>query len=243
MGLFAQLLDLVFPPLCHACKVFMPQAGRIHICEPCLATARPVESPICRICGIPFLTEDGSDHPCGVCLKKPPPFAMARAAALHEGAIRDLIHRLKYDGKVQVRRPLALLVAERLAGFAAHASSDLLLPVPLHVKRIRERGFNQAILLGELLAREWRIPFERSLLRRIRWTEPQVNLAAAERAANVRGAFAVGDPANVKGRRVMLVDDVLTTGSTVSECSRVLRMAGALEVFVVTVARVPAAGF
>jgi ComF family protein len=167
---------------------------------------------------------------------------MARAAALYEGAIRDLIHRLKYDGKVQVRRPLALLMAQRLAGFADHDSSDLLLPVPLHLKRIRERGFNQAILLGELLAREWKIPFERSLLRRIRWTEPQVNLAAGERAANVRGAFAVGDPSVVKGRRVILVDDVLTTGSTVSECSRVLKRAGAVEVFVATVARVPALG-
>jgi ComF family protein len=167
---------------------------------------------------------------------------MSRAAAIYEGAIRDLIHRLKYDGKVQVRRPLALLMAERLAGFAGHASSDLLLPVPLHVKRIKERGFNQAILLGELLANEWRIPFGRSLLMRIRWTEPQVKLAAGERAANVRGAFAVRDPSLVKGRRVMLVDDVLTTGSTVSECSRVLKKAGAAEVFVVTVARVPAPG-
>ncbi len=242
MRLFAQLLDLVFPPLCHACKAFIPQAGRVHICESCLATARAVESPVCTICGALFLTEGGSDHPCGACLTTPPPFDMARAAALHEGAIRDLIHRLKYDGKVQVRRPLALLMAERLAGFADLAASDLLLPVPLHLKRIRERGFNQAILLGELLAHEWKIPLERGLLRRIRWTEPQVNLVAGERAANVRGAFAVTDSSRLTGKRVMLVDDVLTTGSTVSECSRVLKRAGAVEVIVVTVARVPAPG-
>jgi ComF family protein len=134
---------------------------------------------------------------------------------------------------------MSILMAEKLAGFVADVSPEVIIPVPLHSRRIRQRGFNQAILIGELLSKEWNIPLERRLLRRIRWTEPQVNLAATERAANVKGAFAVDDPGKVKGRRIILIDDVLTTGSTVSECSKVLKKAGAEAVFVATVARVP----
>ncbi|MBI5655335.1 MAG: ComF family protein [Geobacter sp.] len=237
-GPLSGLLDLFFPPLCHQCRGFIPHAGRVHVCPACLATSRPVEPPLCTICGVPFPAPAGIDHPCGPCLTTPPPFAAARAAFLYEGAIRDLIHRFKYDGAVQVRRPLALLMADRLAPLAAEKAPDLLVPVPLHVRRLRQRGFNQAVLLGALLSREWQIPLGRRALRRIRWTEPQVNLAAKERLANVRGAFAVTDRARVEGKRVMLVDDVLTTGSTLAECSRVLLRAGAAEVCAVTIARV-----
>ena len=232
------LLDIVFPPLCHHCRRFIPGSGSVLICRECLSTAKAVGSPLCTVCGVPFLTEGGTDHACGSCLAKPPPFDAARAATLHEGAVRELIHRFKYNGRMQVRRSLALLTAERLAGFAAESGAELIIPVPLHARRIRQRGFNQAILLGELLGREWCLPISRHLLQRIRWTEPQVTLSGAERAANVRGAFAVAEPARVKGRRLMLVDDVLTTGSTVAECSRVLKRAGASAVFVATVARV-----
>jgi ComF family protein len=192
---------------------------------------------------MPFGTFEGIDHPCGDCIEKHPPFEAARGAFLYEGVIRDLIHRLKYDERVQCRRPLGLLMAERLAVFAAETSPHMIIPVPLHLKRLRQRGFNQAILLGEVLSREWQVPLERRLLRRIRWTEPQVNLKAEERAANVRGAFEVSRPESVRGKTVMLVDDVLTTGSTVKECSRVLKTAGVGSVLVATVARVaPAQG-
>jgi len=109
--------------------------------------------------------------------------------------------------------------------------------VPLHVKRLRERGFNQAVLLGEILARKWHVPLARKNLIRIRWTEPQVNLTASERKHNVRGAFAVEDTAAVRNRRIILLDDVYTTGSTVAECARTLKKEGAAAVFVVTIAR------
>lgn len=236
------LIDLLFPPLCHHCRTFMPKDGRALVCDECLATSRPVQSPMCTVCGVPLLTEAGIDHPCGDCLTGKPAFAAARAPFVYEGAIKDLIHRLKYNAKVQLRRPLALLTAERLKDFVDDAAPELLLPVPLHVKRLRQRGFNQAVLLAELLSKEWQLPLVRQGLRRTRWTEPQVNLAAAERAANVRGAFTVTDVAAVKGKRLLLVDDVLTTGSTIAECSRVLKRAGAGAVFAVTVARVPGVG-
>lgn len=233
------LIDLIFPPLCHTCRKFMPDAGRIHICPECRATSGPLHSPMCTCCGVPFITHEGIDHRCGRCTAKNPHFDAARSAVLYEGAVRDLIHRLKYDGRVQCRRPLGLLMAERLAGYCGDVSPDLMVPVPLHLRRLRTRGFNQSVLIGELVAKEWHLPFERRVLRRTRWTESQLTLKVEERAANVRGAFEVAFPDRVRGKRVMLVDDVLTTGSTANECARVLTKAGAASVCVVTVARVP----
>jgi ComF family protein len=192
--------------------------------------------PLCPRCGIPF-EGAGDDHPCSSCLKNPPPFHAARAALLHGGPGRDLIHAFKYHGRPHLRRPLGLLVVERLTEFVARERPDLIVPVPLHVKRLRSRGFNQALLVGELLAEEWRIPFHCRALRRVRWTEPQINLAAELRRENVRNAFRVPDTSPVEGRRVLLVDDVFTTGSTVEECSRTLLRAGAEEVLVITLSR------
>ncbi|MBT0651600.1 ComF family protein [Geomobilimonas luticola] len=230
-------LDILFPPLCHVCRSFIPAAGPLHICSGCRDAISPISSPLCDLCGTPFGTIGGSDHRCGACSLSPPRFDAARAATLFDGPVRDMIHRFKYDRRVQLARPLGLLAAETLASWAAAAAADLVVPVPLHVRRLRQRGFNQAILLGQVVAGQWHLPLDRTCLRRIRWTEPQVNLAAAERAANVRGAFAVTAPARVAGRRIILVDDVFTTGSTVAECARVLKGAGAGEVLVVTVAR------
>ncbi len=233
------LLDILFPPRCHACKAFIPDAGPIHLCAACRTACTMITSPLCTRCGMPFLTELGPDHLCGPCITEPPRFTAARAAALFEGPVRELIHRFKYNGRVQFCRPLSILALEHLRPFAEAASADLVIPVPLHSKRLRQRGFNQAVLLGRILAREWRVPFSVRILRRTRATLPQINLSAAERIANVRGAFGVTDPDFLQGKRVILVDDVLTTGSTVGECARMLIGAGAAGVHVVTIARAP----
>lgn len=197
---------------------------------------RPISHPLCQVCGIPFVGA-GTDHLCGDCLKKPPSFDAARAGFVYDGHCRELIHTFKYQNKTHLRRPLALLALERLTEFIAARRPDVVVPVPLHRKRLRSRGFNQAVLLGELLACEWQLPLERRALQRVRWTEPQISLSADERRENVKGAFAVADSVAVAGKRVLIVDDVLTTGSTVGECSRMLKRAGAVDVAVVTVAR------
>ena len=235
--LLRAIADILFPPLCHACRRFIPDAGALHLCDDCLGDAKPVEPPFCTVCGEPFRTEGGIVHPCGPCLTAPRSFAAARAASLFAGPVEEMIHRFKYGRKVHLRRSLGLLTAGRLAPFVADAAPDLLVPVPLHRKRLRERGFNQALLVAQVLSTEWNVPLARAGMARIRWTEPQVCLSAAERARNVRGAFAVTEPAVVAGKRIMLVDDVFTTGSTVDECARVRRRAGAAGVLVVTVAR------
>ena len=193
-------------------------------------------TPLCLVCGIPFAGA-GNDHVCGACSAAPPRFDVARAALAYEGAGRDLIHSFKYRNKTHLRRPLALMTLERVTEFIQSRRSDLVMPVPLHRKKLSSRGFNQAVLLGEIISQRLEMPLDRHNLRRIRWTEPQVNLAAGDRRTNVKGAFAIHDAELVKGCRVLLVDDVLTTGSTVDECGRVLKAAGAIDVAVITVAR------
>jgi ComF family protein len=229
-------LDFLFPPHCHVCRTFIPDAGRLHICPACRELMQMIASPLCVECGIPFIGV-GEDHPCGGCITSHHHFNAARAALVYDGAGRDLIHSFKYRNKTHLRRPLALLTIERLSEFVRLRQPELILPVPLHRKRLRSRGFNQAILLAEIFSTHWHIPLDRHNLRRIRCTEPQVNLSARERHENVKGAFSVQNSDPVNGRRVLLVDDVLTTGSTVEECARVLKAVGAAEVTVVTVAR------
>lgn len=235
--LLSPIIDILFPPICHLCKEFIPEAGEVKLCIDCLAGAVPLISPKCCCCGQPFAADIGDDHLCGACITDPPPFSAARAALLFEGSARELIHQFKYSKKVLLRRPLGFLASSYLDDFAREFGADLILPVPLHVKRLKERGFNQAILLGEIFSQRWGVTLSRNNLKRIRWTEPQVNLGAAERAKNVKGAFAVCDAEEIAGKRIFLIDDVYTTGSTAKECSHVLIKAEAADVVVLTVAR------
>jgi ComF family protein len=235
--LIRAFLDVFFPPFCHLCKAPIPRGEDIHICPRCQGKLNPVYEPLCEKCGIPFSTENGSNHICGSCLASQPPYAAARAAFSFEGIIKELVYDFKYVKRVQCCRTLGHLVVQQLTPFISDVGPDLLVPVPLHPKRLRQRSFNQALLLGEVLAGKWCLPVDRSNLRRIRWTAPQINLSAAQRARNVQGAFAVTHPDALAGKRVVLVDDVFTTGSTVAECSRALLSGGAGAVFVATAAR------
>ncbi len=228
--------DFVFPPHCHVCRSFISEAGRLHVCSSCRDSIRLISSPHCTICAVPFLGA-GQDHPCGSCIKEPPAFSAARAAFVYDGPGRELIHNFKYEYKIHLRRPLALYVVQVLSEFVLTHKPDFIVPVPLHPKRLRTRGFNQAVLIGEVLASEWDLPMERSAMMRTRWTEPQINLAASQRRENVKGAFAIKKSEAVKGKRILLLDDVYTTGSTVDECSKVLKKGGADEIIVITVAR------
>ena len=233
---FRALLDLLFPPLCHVCKAFIPEAGELFICADCLSKISFLASPLCNICGAPFATETGVNHTCGACVIHQP-FHTCRSATLLAGPVQELIHRFKYGNRVHLCQPLGLITAAELAPFSGAASADLIIPVPLHRKRLRQRGFNQSQLLGEVLEKKWRVPIQIGNLRRIRWTDPQTGLDARDRVSNVSGAFAVKDPKRVEGKRVLLVDDVLTTGSTMRACVDALRESKVAAVFAVTVAR------
>jgi ComF family protein len=175
-----------------------------------------------------------SGGPCGICQREPPAFDRAWVAGPYEGPLRRAIHLLKYGCMTPLARPLG----ERLALAAAPFSGyDAIVPAPLHWRRRWDRGFNQAELLARELSRRVGVPVDRRLLR-TRSTAPQAGLSAAERRLNVRGAFrAAGEQAGIRGKRLIVVDDVMTTGATLAACTRALKRAGAAEVAVLTLAR------
>ncbi|MBJ6801221.1 ComF family protein [Geomonas propionica] len=240
--LLRPLLDLLFPPLCHACKGYIPIKGaeetppQPFICADCLGKISFLSSPLCTCCGAPFATANGVDHTCGACLSHPP-FHTCRSAAVLAGPLQELIHRFKYGGKMHLANPLGLLAFQRLEQFLGEAGGECVVPVPLHRKRLRQRGYNQSQLIGEVLGKKLRVPQVVGNLRRVRWTDPQTGLDAGDRVTNVKGAFAVRDPKALAGKRVLLVDDVFTTGSTLAACVDALRDADVAAVLAVTVAR------
>jgi ComF family protein len=228
-------LALLYPPHCAACGAETP-AG-VHLCAPCREKARRIEAPFCRICSQPFDGAITSEFTCQNCAERKRHFDCAVAPFLSRGVVRELIHRFKYEREFYLRLPLADLAAEGLADERLRAQPfDAFVPVPLHSARFREREFNQADELARQLSRRTGVPVLRAL-RRIRYTSTQTVLDRHARMENLRNAFRVRHSPAVLQRHLVLVDDVFTTGSTVDECARVLRAAGAASVRVLTIAR------
>jgi ComF family protein len=226
-------LDLVFPPLCPVCERLLGAGRRDPLCGVCWANLERIAPPWCRCCGVPL----GIDGLCGACRSRRPRFAYARAALRYGDLAREAIHAFKFGGRRTLADPLGDLLAGLGLSALPGAAPDVLVPVPLHPRRARERGYNQALLLARRLERAWGVPVVADALRRAVATQPQADLDAAARKRNVRNAFAVNYPELVAGRHVVLVDDVLTTGATAGECAMSLRRAGAATVGVLTVAR------
>jgi ComF family protein len=227
-------LSLLFPPHCCACDAALPSGD---LCAPCFEAFPRVAEPRCEICSRPFDGAIGGTFTCANCTGRRWALTCAVAPFRSRGAIRDMIHRLKYRGELHLRNPLGRLLAsalddERLRGF----EFDLILPVPLHPTRFRERGFNQAELLAEALARITGRPARR-LLERTRYTGTQTALHRDERMENLRGAFRLRQYADVRDLRLLIVDDVLTTGATLDACAHTLREAGAAESRAAAIAR------
>ena len=209
------------------------------VCPTCRVRFLPVASPMCIQCGAVFKSKEGDDRLCGACIESPKRFRIARAYGVYDETLMALVHCLKYDGKLQLARPLGSLLLSTYFQFWNIGDIDLILPVPLHIKRFRERGFNQS----HLLVKDWaqmnfQIPtVERDVLVRKRKTVPQTGLGRKRRINNIKDAFSVSDPLKITGKKVLLVDDVFTTGATVDECTKVLHRAGAKQVDVLTLAR------
>jgi ComF family protein len=231
------VLAVVFAPRCAACGYLLDAPTRGPVCEACWASLRPLAPPLCERCGdqIPSWRTTGlAGGLCGRCGRRPHLVARCRAFGPYEGQLRLIIHALKYDKRRSLARRLALLM--RQSGADVLAGADCLVPVPLHWRRLRTRGFNQAADLAAGLG----LPVARAL-RRVRPTPPQAGLSARGRHRNLRGAFAParrsGHRRAVAGKCVVLVDDVLTTGATLDNCACALKAAGAREVRALTVAR------
>lgn len=235
-------VDLLLPPFCPLCRARLDEGRRDPLCGSCWDRLERLSPPYCRTCGRPFPRFDPGGAPeagpCEPCRRRRPRFSYARAATLYGERVREAVHALKFQGKTALARPLGDLMAEVGSRVLPVAAVDCLVPVPLHPSREAERGFNQSVLLARRVSRRWGVPVEPRALRRRRSTPSQTDLDAEARRANVKDAFQVYRSRAVDGRHVLLIDDVFTTGATVSECARVLLDAGARTVGVLTVARV-----
>ena len=249
MNILTKLIDIIYPPRCPVCQSFLGkdrQRGAnkaISLCRDCLGDFRKISPPLCPICCTPFASGVEENHICEDCLRKRPFYRATGAPYLYEGPLLTAIHNFKYGGKSSLADSLGPLLAQ-FAGTWVVESDDLLtIPVPLHPKKLRERGFNQSLLLARHVARRLHTDLDFLSLRRERYTIPQTGLGKEDRRKNVRGAFRVKGPEALKGKRVLLVDDVATTGNTLNECALVLRRSGCKEVLCLVLARTGTLGF
>ena len=230
------MLDLLYPRNCIQCGAPSPEPMK-YICWDCLSDTPKVEPPFCALCGDPVAGDIQHDYTCFACARETPAFDRARSAVRYEGAFGSALRALKYENALWVVDDLAELIFACVQAEYPSQPFDLVTAVPLHPSRRRARGFNQSALLGGALARRLRIPFQERLLRRVLATVSQTGLTAPQRTANVCGAFRIGWFARPAGQKILLVDDVMTTGATVNACAKALRKGGVVSVHVVTAAR------
>lgn len=221
------LLDWIYPPVCASCG----KPG-FTFCPACLDKTRLIGKNICNICRKPILS---SHMTCDRCLSSPPIYSGMRSWALYEGVVRDGIHSLKYKNNLALGYFFAAYLIPIIK--STYWNPDLIIPVPLSKSHLKDRGYNQSALIARPISSNLRIPFESRALIRNRETSSQVNLTAEERHKNVEDAFS-GNPAKLEGKIVLLVDDVITTGATMENCTKALLTAGAKKVYCISVARV-----
>ena len=230
-------LGFIYPEVCQLCASEPATARDGYVGAHCRSQVRPIRPPYCERCGLPFAGDLTTAFACANCRESDLHFSFARSAVVAQGIVREAIHRFKYQRARWFENFLTGLLVREAAPALSGGGWNLIVPVPLHPRKEREREFNQAEILARELSRATRIPLHPGLLRRVTPTRTQTQLTREQRAQNMRGAFAVRPGVKLDGERVVLVDDVFTTGATTSGCAGVLRAAGAGEVCVWTVAR------
>lgn len=230
------LLDFLYPRVCAGCAS-TPDTTHRHLCWDCLAELEYVGPPYCSLCGDPVEGRIDDAFVCYTCAEGPIHFDMARSAARYRGVLQDVMQQFKYGRCLWLASDLGAVLESCFHAHYDAGAVDSVICVPLFHARQRQRGYNQSLLLAIEVARRIGRPLLRRALARVRPTPTQTHLTAPQRATNVRGAFKVRRPKRFEDARLLLVDDVMTTGATVNECARVLKRAGAKRVSVLTVAR------
>jgi len=238
MNVLRRILDILLPTSCSFCNDPVGDSNVPFFCSTCWGDFAPILGPVCPRCGRPFESPEAlahsPEHTCLACRQKPPLFDQALAVGYFEGPLREAVHQFKYRPCRSLGKPLGDWMAINVRMLN---NIDLVMPVPLHTKRLKERGFNQALLLAHRMSETHHIPYSCDNLYRARPTRPQVELTGVERIRNVAGAFALRKPEEVVDRSIVLIDDVFTTGATMNECASVLKEAGAAQVTAFTLAR------
>jgi ComF family protein len=248
-SLMGSLFSTIFPSDCRLCGALLTNVSRVPVCETCLGSILPISVPQCCVCGevLPLRYEfTNGEARCADCAMEPPLFSRAVAYGAYDTGLREMIHLLKYERVRPAANVLGRMLAEAIEPLEGdwEGRVPVMIAVPLHAEKMRQRGFNQSELIAASALRSLRrkelmpeLSLNITALIRRRATESQIGMSIEQRQANIRGAFKVVRADQVADRDVLLVDDVFTTGATVSECTRVLRRAGAVNVYVATVAR------
>ena len=216
------LLDFLFPKRCLSCRKFLKEDGLL--CSHCEEQWPSLKAPYCRQCVRPFSSDETSSHLCFDCLKQEKACCQVQAAGLYQGILLEMMIRLKYKGEERI----ASYLGERMS--KCLGSGDLILPIPLHKKRLRQRGYNQSLLMAKNVSQRSGIPFNPFLLYKKIETPPQAELKGEERRKNLKGVFDLRHPEKIKDKKILLVDDVYTTGATIETAAKLLLQAGALSV-------------
>jgi len=224
-----KILNILFPETCPVCQGPAKEHAIAPICAHCWQTVSPYKGPACVRCGKPLVSDVSTT--CGECLHDEPAFTSSRSFGLYEGALKKAINLLKYHNVKRLSRPLSDIITS-----VKKPAVDAVVPVPLYEKRLRQREYNQSALLAKYSAESLGIAVILNCLVKTRDTVPQVGLRSQDRRKNIKNAFTVRKRELIKGKNIMLVDDVVTTGATVRECSRVLKKAGAENIYVITLA-------
>ena len=237
------VLTFLYPTQCRACETPLGLETVPYLCNACWAQMQFVEPPWCEMCGTPFLSAASSceSEVCDECAKAPPRYGKLRTIAFYEASLRQAIHLFKFEKRTGLAKPLIQLMLEHLPDDCQIEDYDFILPIPIHKKRLRERGFNQSILLAQGIAKAKGVPIATDIFVRHKNTKAQSSLAGRERQENITGAFEVRKPDAISGKRLLLIDDVFTTGATIREAVKELWNADPGEIDVLTLARTPSA--
>lgn len=227
--MISSLLNILFPEKCPVCQMPAKNHAIAPICSDCWKAVIPYEGPACRRCGKPLVSEIATI--CGDCIQNEPPFVYSRSFGLYNGVLRKAINLLKYHNIKRLSRPLSDILLS-----ISIPEADAVIPVPLHKNRLRQREFNQSALLAGHIGEKTGISVILNCLVKVEDTMPQVGLSSHARRKNIRRAFQVKNIKQIEGKNIVLMDDVVTTGATVRECSRVLKEAGAENIYVITLA-------
>ena len=233
-----KFLHVIFPATCTSCEMRLWDDPVPFVCQTCWGTLVPIAGPCCPHCGVhyasPVALQQSPTHECGACRTKPPAFTQTWSLFPYQSPLREAIVLFKYRGKRSLTKHF---IQAMIPALPTLPTIDILMPVPLHPQRLREREYNQSLLLAHGLSQHLQIPLLLSCLLRVRPTAPQTSLSKKERLTNLRRAFAIDNVSRIKGQRILLIDDVFTTGTTLHECAKALRKAGSGPVYGLTLAR------
>lgn len=227
-------LDFLLPPTCPVCKERISEA--VGLCPKCFSKLEFIGTQKCSICGRPLDTIVPGMAVCGSCLKDPPPFHQAISILKYNDISKKLILAFKHGDHLELTDLLIKLISQN--SFHIIEQNDILIPVPLHWTRLQKRKYNQSAIIAQKLAIKYKKTYEPETLKRLKATKSQGHLSPQKRKENVKGCFIIKNPAKIRGKTVLLIDDVYTTGSTVNECAKILLKAGAKQVDVLTLAKV-----